>query len=190
MVKIFNTLLRPVFTLLVFFSVTAANAAHIPVQTGSNMADDPNLVIPKMDAEKGKQVFVEKGCIACHAVNGVGGHDAPAMDAHREMKGVNPFDFAARMWNHAPGMIAAQEDAFDEQITLTGDDLVNIIAFVHDDGAQHGFSERDLTAKARKLMDHSHGEMDAPKAHKEETGHGHMLMDDHPHALGTPKHTD
>lgn len=74
MVRFFNTFLRLVCTLLIFSSVTVANAAPIRAQTASNMTDGPNLTIPKMDS-----------------------HDAAAMDAHLEMKGVNPFDFAARM---------------------------------------------------------------------------------------------
>ena len=66
-----------------------------------------HLVTPTIGGERGKEVFVSKvGCIACHA-NGVGGHDAPKLDA-RTMQGLmNSFDFAARMWNHAPTMILA-----------------------------------------------------------------------------------
>jgi hypothetical protein len=33
----------------------------------------------------------------------VGGHDAPNLDAHTMEGLATPFDFAARMWNHAPG---------------------------------------------------------------------------------------
>ena len=49
------------------------------------------------------------------------------------------------MWNHAPAMIAAQEDAFGEQIYFTGGELADVIAFVHDDDTQHTFAEADLT---------------------------------------------
>jgi hypothetical protein len=50
----------------------------------------------------------------------------------------------------------------------------NIIAFLHDDEAQHTFGEDDLTDAARKMMDHEHGGMNAPAAHAEEVGHGHV----------------
>jgi cytochrome c len=139
-----------------------------------------------MNPEIGKKSFVEKGCVACHAINGIGGHDATPMDAHRQMGLVNPFDFAASMWNHAPAMVAAQEDALGEQIYFTGQELADIIAFMHDDSAQHGFSEADLTPVARKMMEHEHGGQPAPKAHSEEIGHGKA----HGHAPGTPKHDD
>ena len=129
------------------------------------------LMMPKMNPENGKNLFVNKGCVACHAVNGVGGHDAPAMDAHEMDNQMNPFDFSAKMWNHAPGMIAAQEEAFGEMIEFTGEELADIIAFVHSETAQHGFNESDLTATAKKMMAHEHGGMEAPESHADEVGH-------------------
>lgn len=165
-------------------------AAHVASAKEIKPRHGSQMVIPMMNPERGKKLFVDKGCVACHAVNGVGGHDAPPMDAHRKMGLVNPFDFAAKMWNHAPAMIAAQEDAFDEQVYFTGDDLANIVAFVHDDTAQHGFSEKDLTAKARKMMAHEHGGAAAPMAHSEDTGHGKKHGGGHGHAPGTPAHKD
>ncbi len=131
------------------------------------------LMMPEMDPVNGAKVFVNKGCISCHAVNGVGGHDAPAMDAHEMDQNMSPFDFAAKMWNHAPGMIAAQEEAFGEMINFTGQEIADIIAFVHNDEIQHGFNENNLTPMALEMMEHGHGEMTAPVSHAEEVGHGH-----------------
>ncbi len=128
-----------------------ANDRH---DEASAAANPTRLLLPMMKSEKGKDVFVSKGCVACHAVNGVGGHDAPPMDDHARLGAVSPFDFAAKMWNHAPGMIAAQEEAFGEQIYFTGEELADIIVFVHADAAQHRFTEADLTASARKMLPH------------------------------------
>ena len=161
---------------------TSAVAEHVPGATSSKAGRVARLVMPIMNPERGKQLFVDKGCVACHAVNGVGGHDAPNMDAHTQMMMVNPFDFAARMWNHAPAMIASQEGAFGKQIYFTGQELADIVAFVHDDDAQHTFTEDDLTPGARKMMDHDHGAAPATKAHAKELGHNH--------APGTPSHKD
>lgn len=130
------------------------------------------LKFPDMDPMKGKKIFVDKGCVACHAVNGIGGHDAPALDAHKMDGLMNPFDFAAKMWNGAPAMIAAQEGAFDAQLLFSGDDLANIIAFVHSDSVQHTFTSADLTEKARKMMSHSHGKTNGVSKHSQEIGHG------------------
>ena len=161
--------------------VATALAEHVPAAAPLTNAHGPRLVIPIMNPIRGRTLFVSKGCIACHAINGVGGHDAPNMDAHTMNGLINPFDFAAKMWNHAPGMIAAQEGAFGGQVYFTGADLADIIAFVHHDAAQHDFTEKDLTAKARKLMQHDHGGDTGPKAHAEELGH-------HDDAPGTTPH--
>lgn len=165
-------------------AATPAYAEHVPASKGMEADHGARLVIPMMSPDRGKSLFVDKGCVACHAINGVGGHDAPPMDAHKQMGLVNPFDFAAKMWNHAPAMIAAQEEALGEQIYFTGDELADMIAFLHDDDAQHTFGEHNLTDMARKMMQHGHGEMAPPVAHAEEVGHGHA---DEP---GSPEHKD
>lgn len=157
-----------------------AEAMHMPGML--------NMRMPEMDAEKGRKLFVSKGCVACHAINGVGGHDATPLDAHTMKPMMNPFDFAAKMWRMAPAMIHAQEEALGAQILFTGDELANIVAFVHDDEAQHRFTEADLTPEARRLMRHSHGSESGVDAHADELGHhhdeepeGHGMMDETGH---------
>lgn len=127
------------------------------------------LVTPKMDSEKGMRLFAEKGCVACHSVNGVGGHDATKLDAHTMDNVMNPFEFAAKMWAMAGAMIPAQQEAMGQQITFTGEELAHIIAFVHDDRQQHKFTEAMIPPTVKKLMKHSHGAM---PAHQREIGHG------------------
>ena len=132
------------------------------------------LMMPQMDPARGRKLFASKGCVACHAVNGVGGHDATPLDAHTMSRVMNPFDFAAKMWRMAPAMIYAQEEALGEQIMFTGDEIADIIAFVHHDEEQHKFSEADIPPRIRKWMHHSHGEPGGGvEAHGEELGHEH-----------------
>ena len=138
-------------------------ADHAPISV--------QLELPEMDAEMGRELFAEKGCVACHAVNGVGGEDAVPLDAHTMDAVMNPFDFAAKMWTMAPYMIEAQEEALGEQIFFTGDELADIIAFLHDDAEQHELTEASLSDEVRTMMDHAHGEMPGEEAHKEELGH-------------------
>ena len=168
--------------LLAIVMVLPAEADHVPGTTSLDPGHRARLVLPIMNPNRGKELFVSKGCVACHAINGIGGHDAPNMDAHLQMGLVNPFDFAAKMWNHAPAMIYAQEEALGEQIYFTGEELADIIAFVHDDGSQHNFTEADMTERAMKMLKHGHGETPGPKAHAKELGHQH--------GPDTPKHVD
>jgi cytochrome c len=139
------------------------------------------LMMPQMDPARGRKLFASKGCVACHAVNGVGGHDATPLDAHTMDGMMSPFDFAAKMWRMAPAMIYAQEEALGEQILFTGDEIADIIAFVHHDEEQHKFSEGDIPPKIRGWMSHAHGEPGGGgEAHGEELGHGHDAGDEHP----------
>lgn len=173
--KIFRGIAFLAFAISLFSIGNIANAGHEhEVQNGKSVdATKTRLVFPIMSVDRGKKLFVGKGCVACHAVNGIGGHDAPPMDDHTNLGLLSPFDFVAKMWNHAPGMLAAQEEAFGGQIMFTGEEIADIIAFVHDDDAQHAFVEGDLTPDARKMMEHGHGGEKAPVAHAEEIGHGH-----------------
>ena len=168
-------------TIFLASALLASPALAGHVQSSSEIGKN-HLLLPVMNPERGAKLFVDKGCVACHAVNGVGGHDAPNMDAHVQGSFVSPFDFAAKMWNHAPAMIAAQEGAFGDQITFTGSELADIIAFVHDGEAQHAFSEKNLTAKARKMMHHDHGGAMPAKAPEKKSGHTH--------AAGSKPHKD
>jgi cytochrome c len=132
-----------------------------------------NLQLPDMDAARGRKLFASKGCVACHSINGVGGHDATALNAHTMQPMMNPFDFAAKMWRMAPFMIAAQEEALGEQILFTGQELADIIAFVHDDEEQHKFSETDIPPEIMPMMHHHHEMAGGAAHHADELGHHH-----------------
>ncbi|RMD62866.1 MAG: hypothetical protein D6826_06385 [Alphaproteobacteria bacterium] len=114
----------------------------------------PVLMMPSMNAARGRKLFASKGCVVCHSINGVGGKDAPALDASTMRGPMNPFEFAARMWRGAEAMIYMQQEELGEQIDLTGDDLSDIIAFVHDPEEQKKFSEADIPEQVRELMKH------------------------------------
>ena len=117
----------------------------------------PGLLMPSMDAERGRKLFASKGCVACHSVNGVGGEDAPPLGAATMPLPMNPFEFAARMWRGAEAMVMLQREELGEPIELTGQDLADIIAFVHDAEEQKRFSEADIPHQMRDIMKGTHG---------------------------------
>ena len=154
-----------------------AAAATPPASAGQHGAtrNFTGLMMPRMDPEDGRRLFAAKGCVVCHSVNGVGGEDAPPLDVQDMPMGMmNPFEFAARMWRGAGAMIELQEDELGGQIELTGEELANIIAFVHDTEEQKRFSEKDIPEDIAKLMGHmtddaeEHHEGDLDPEHLEE----------------------
>src|SRR3972149_6420151 len=51
---------------------------------------------------KGRELFLSKGCVKCHAVRGDGGRIGP--DLGKGFFARSLTQMAAPMWNHAPGM--------------------------------------------------------------------------------------
>ncbi|CDX25401.1 exported hypothetical protein [Mesorhizobium sp. ORS 3324] len=119
---------------------------------GPHLMMSPGLMMPVMNPAKGRKLFAEKGCVACHSVNGIGGTDAAALDASTMTPMMNPFDFTARMWTGAEAMIDMQREELGEQIQFTGQELADIIAFAHDAEEQKKFSEADIPPEIDKLL--------------------------------------
>ena len=145
-------------------SVAAALALAAPVgaqQAGNMQAGNmqgqsmmgAGLYMPRMDPVAGRKLFASKGCVICHAINGVGGTDAPKLDASTMKMPMDPFEFAAKMWHGAPAMIAMQNSELGAQIQFTGQELADVIAFVHDPAEQKTFSEADIPENIRKHME-------------------------------------
>lgn len=122
--------------------------------SGQGMMNGMKLQMPMMDPAKGRMLFASKGCVVCHSINGIGGEDAPKLDASTMQDKMDPFDFAAKMWHGAPAMIAMQEDELGHQIEFTGDELADIIAFAHSPSEQAKFSEADIPDSIKDVMEH------------------------------------
>ena len=137
-------------------ALVALTLAPLPAVTPA-AAEDENgkspglkLILPAIDAERGRQLFVTKGCVYCHAVNGIGGKAAPALDSDAAQPMVNLTDFAARMWRGAPAMIELQEMDLGYQIRLTGDELAHLAAFANDPAEQKKLEEEQVPELMRE----------------------------------------
>lgn len=114
---------------------------------------DIGLVVPPMDSERGALAFMEKGCVVCHSVNGVGGEIGPSFDAADMPAPMNAFEFAARMWRGAPAMAQMQEDLLGEIIDLSGQDLADLVAFAHDEAEQRDLKREEIPPRFRDLIE-------------------------------------
>ena len=121
-----------------FFSqgtATAAEGAPPSAQRQRQM-----IVVPDVDAMRGRRLFVMKGCISCHSIKGVGGRAAPALDAPEENTAVDLLNFAARMWRGASAMQELQALELGYRIELSGGEIGDLAIFVSDLAAQRDFS--------------------------------------------------
>ncbi len=114
------------------------------------------LLMPIMDPARGRKLFASKGCVVCHVINGIGGNHGPSLDMG-DMAAMNPFDFAAKMWRGADIMIVLQEEELGEKAEFDGQDLADIIAFVHSRSEIAKFSEQDVPHKIMDVLKQMHG---------------------------------
>jgi cytochrome c len=113
----------------------------------------PGIFMPSMDPVNGRKLFASKGCVICHAVNGVGGKDAAPFDASTMPRVMNPFDFVANMWQGAQMMITMQQQELKQQTSFTGQELADIIAFLHDPNEERKFSAADIPPEIKAHME-------------------------------------
>lgn len=110
------------------------------------------LAMPPMDSHHGRELFVEKGCVVCHSVNGVGGEVGPSLNAADMPQPMNAFEFAARMWRGAPAMTQMQEQLFGAAIDISGQELADIIAFAHDESEQEELTADQVPERFKGLI--------------------------------------
>ncbi len=105
--------------------VALALAIIVPLGPGSAQP----LFSPTQDPLAGSRVFGEKGCVRCHAVNGVGGKAGP--DLGRLPRPRSFFDLAAAMWNHLPKMAERMRQLGIPRPRLGPQESADLIAFLY-----------------------------------------------------------
>jgi mono/diheme cytochrome c family protein len=79
------------------------------------------------DARQGERVFVDKGCLACHALDG---QAAVAPDLSESASVLTPLGLATAMWNHAPAMYDQIRDADVEWPRFEDDEMRDLAAYL------------------------------------------------------------
>lgn len=81
------------------------------------------------DPVEGSRLFVRKGCVVCHAVDGEGGNIGP--DLGRISTGRTLLGIAAIMWNHSPRMTERIKEVKVARPKLTPEEMANLFAFLN-----------------------------------------------------------
>ncbi len=133
-------------------SLYAGSAMAEEKDVTAEVADPPRILIPQVNSERGRKLFVDKACVVCHAVNDVGGRAAPPLDAIENETHFDIMDFTARMWRGADVMIVLQNMELGYQIDLTGQEIADLAAFASDLEEQKKFTEKEIPELINEWM--------------------------------------
>ncbi len=111
-----------------------------------------SLVMPVIDAQRGRKLFVTKGCFICHSVKGVGGKAAPPLDATARSGPIDVLGFVARMWKGAPLMFELQSMELGYRIEFKPEEIADLAGFIGDGKAQEGFSKAEIPEVVQDWM--------------------------------------
>ena len=114
---------RPTFTAQELRDLIAFLA---PATSGA--PEGPLYVLPGRP-QLGRELFVEKKCIQCHSVGGVGGQVGPDLVALNVRR--SPVEFAATIWNKAPAMMAAMATRNITVPQLRPEDMADLVAYLY-----------------------------------------------------------
>jgi len=83
---------------------------------------------PPGDTARGARLFVDKGCVACHQVRGVGGVVGPNLDFLNQYG--SPVQIIADMWNHGPTMAEMMRERGVRRPRFAGSELTDLLAYL------------------------------------------------------------
>ena len=81
-------------------------------------------------ARRGERLFGDKGCITCHAIDGVGGNLAPDL-GRRPSRTYSPDLIASAMWNHGPAMWKAIAEAGATSPVFTSFEAADLYSYFY-----------------------------------------------------------
>ena len=109
-------------------------------------AEGPLYVLPGR-SEEGRRLFLDKRCILCHSVGGVGGQVGPDLAE----RGLNwsLTQFAAAMWNKAPAMMEAMRAREIAVPQLQAEEMADLVAYLY---SVRYFAEPGDPARGRQVL--------------------------------------
>lgn len=93
------------------------------------VAADPGEPLLPADPLVGRRVFVEKGCLKCHAIWGEGGDLGPDLGKAGVWHSV--LQLAGVLWSHSPEMIEKMRERHIARETISAEEMAELAAFLY-----------------------------------------------------------
>jgi cytochrome c2 len=93
-------------------------------------APDP-VVFEPGSPKRGRELFVSKACVTCHAIAGQGGTGGPDLGTRGRAMARSVPEIAGVMWNHSQQMTAAFARRDIARPTFSGQEMADVIAYLY-----------------------------------------------------------
>jgi mono/diheme cytochrome c family protein len=113
---------------LLFIALTLLFVSAREPRAVVEAADAGSAILPGNPLE-GSQLFTDKGCLRCHAINGVGGVGGP--DLGQGILKRSLLDIAGVMWNHSPGMAHVIEERHAARPVFKAPEMASLLSFLY-----------------------------------------------------------
>lgn len=111
---------------------------------------------------EGRELFAEYQCSACHSYRGRGGSDGPPLDTMRgQMTAQSIANMSGNIWNHVPQMRRFFREEGLEFPTFTGNQMADLVAYLHGGGAPPEEMEHGHTGDEKDHMEDGHSTEEA-----------------------------
>lgn len=101
------------------------------LQAGNGGSSEERVYFEPGSPRRGRQLFSDKRCLACHAIAGKGGRGGPDLGTRpRELVG-SVASIAGLMWNHSQGMTAEFRRRGIPRVTFSGQEMADIIGYLY-----------------------------------------------------------
>jgi mono/diheme cytochrome c family protein len=80
------------------------------------------------NAQNGRQLFADKGCKACHALEGEGSSIGPSLE--RAKRYTSPIFMAQTLWNHGQEMATKMQQMGIAVPTFDGNEMADLLAYI------------------------------------------------------------
>ena len=107
---------------------------------------------PRVDSQRGEQLFQSEGCIQCHSIEGKGGKTAPDL-GKRIDRNYTPALLASVMWNHAPAMWSAMRQQGIQTASLSEQTAADLFAYFY---AARFFDKPGDAARGKRVFSSKH----------------------------------
>jgi mono/diheme cytochrome c family protein len=124
--KLKRALWKKTLVCLLPICLIAAGLLMTGAITGSGVVEESRLAGNPL---KGRNLFVSKGCIKCHAAWGVGGRAGP--DLSRVGMGKSLLQIAGALWSHSPEMIEAMDRSAVQRPAITPEEMSDFISYLY-----------------------------------------------------------